>query len=132
MAMTPLQDLSPTAVTDRNTYYLCSDFLSTSTTSFRIKILQNDIPYVVGVAAVDLRGNPSVVVPYTPVRPEQTYDFYYGYRTGTPQGEATGGYCAMGAPTALRDLFGVVLVAGSLGFVAWTRRPGRRERRRRR
>lgn len=118
-------DLSTTALEDRNTHYLCSDFLSTSTTSYRIKVLQNDIPYLVGVAAVDLRGNPSLVVPFAQVKPMQTYDFYYSYRTGDPQGEATGGYCAVVAPPSRRDLFGVAAISVCLALVAWRRGRGR-------
>ena len=130
MGASNVSDLSPTAITDRNTHYVCSDLLSTSTTSYRVKILQNDIPYVVGVAAVDLRGNASVITPYRPVSPELTYDFYHAYRSGEPQGQATGGYCAVAGATSSRDLGAVVAATCGLGLLSWTRRRTARRRRR--
>jgi hypothetical protein len=117
-----VSDLSPTAITDRNTHYLCSDLLSTSTTSFRIKVLQNDIPYVVGVAAVDLHGNASLITPNAPVSPKVTYDFYHTYRSGEPQGQATGGYCAVVGAPSTHDLGAVAFGACGVGLIAWARR----------
>lgn len=125
-----VSDLSPTAIMDRNTHYVCSDLLSTSTTSYRVKVLQNDIPYVVGVGAVDLHGNASLITPARPVSPKLTYDFYHAYRSGEPQGQATGGYCAVGGASSERDLGAAALATGGLGLIAWTRRRAARRSRR--
>jgi hypothetical protein len=77
-----------------NPAYVCSDLL-TSGTSTRLYQLQNGIPYVVGVVAVDLRGNASPLTTVVLQTPTQTRDFYGGYRKDG--GAAEGGYCAIGS-----------------------------------
>jgi hypothetical protein len=72
--------------------YLCSELLTTAT-EWRIKGLQNDIKYVVGVAAVDTHGNASPIDTTYVQSPALTKDFYRGYTEAG--GEATG--CAYGA-----------------------------------
>jgi hypothetical protein len=129
MGASNVSDYSPTAITDRNTHFLCSDLLSTSTTSFRVKVLQNDIPYVVGVAAVDLHGNASLITPAAPVSPKLTFDFYHAYRAGEPQGQATGGYCAVAEGPSGRDIGGGAAAACGLGLIAWNRRRAARRSR---
>jgi hypothetical protein len=83
-----------------DTRYVCSELLTGSTES-RVKILQNGVPYVVGVAAVDKRGNASPITTAFLQTPIPTRDFYRGYREAG--GEAEGGFCAFaerGRPAA--------------------------------
>ncbi len=68
--------------------YLCAGLL-TSQTSARVAILQNYVPYVVGVAAVDVRGNASAISTAVMQHPIATRDFYKGYRDAG--GAAEGG-----------------------------------------
>ena len=42
---------------DLDPNFACSPLLAASTRSFRVKILQNDIPYGVAVVAIDKSGN---------------------------------------------------------------------------
>ncbi|HEY4184643.1 MAG TPA: hypothetical protein VGP07_06210, partial [Polyangia bacterium] len=110
-------DLSTTALTDINTNFLCSGLLSTSTTSTRLQILENDINYAIAVAAVDFHGNAALGFPvplYT--HPIRTYDFYHEYRVGDPQGQATGG-CAVATSTPGDDggmWFGLASIVGAI------------------
>jgi len=119
-------DLDPLALMNANTHYLCSDLLSVSTSSHRLQILQNDIPYAIGVASVDQHGNARLAFPsplYT--RPIPTLDFYHEYRNGDPQGQAVGGcsYAGSGSDLeTLSSLAGLFMVIGVLR----KRRPGRR------
>jgi hypothetical protein len=73
--------------------FLCSELL-TSSNEWRIKILQNGIPYVVGVASVDTHGNASPIETALVQSPIATRDFFRGYREAG--GEAEGGYCRYG------------------------------------
>jgi uncharacterized protein (TIGR03382 family) len=82
----------------------------------------------VGVAAIDKQRNASIINPLIGV-PVETKDFYSVYRHGDPQGQATGGFCAIsgdGASTGLTVavLAGLVMVA----LVFRRRRPPRRRR----
>ena len=92
--------------------YLCSELLPTAT-EWRLKILQNDIKYVVGVAAVDTHGNASPIDTTYVQSPALTKDFYRGYREAG--GEATG--CAYGTGAGS----GVALALAALALM-WTRR----------
>lgn len=95
-----LTDLDPTALMDINTHFLCSDFLSTSTSSHRVQILEDGINYGIAVASVDAHGNATVAFPTPPyTEPIPTLDFYHQYREGDPQGAATGG-CSIGEGTS--------------------------------
>jgi hypothetical protein len=73
--------------------FACSDLLTKTETSHRLRTLQNGIPYLVGVASVDKHGNAStldLVVLQTPI---PTRDFYRGYRA--EGGAAEGGFCSL-------------------------------------
>ena len=111
--------------------FVCSDLLSTSATSARIKILENGITYGIAVAAIDKQGNASTVVPTYRV-PVATKDFYYEYRHGDPQGAATGGFCAVsGVGSGGLAAAGVAtLVALALTLNRRRRRSGRGQHRR--
>jgi len=116
----------PEAIKNVNTHFICSDFLSVSETSHRVKILQNGIMYGVGVAAVDKQGNAS---PMTPIymTPVETLDFYRQYRHGDPEGTATGGACAVGGgPSGGGVAAGAAATALAAIAVALVRRRRRR------
>jgi hypothetical protein len=90
--------------------YLCSGLIATGQTSYRLKGLQNDVPYVVVMVGVDNDGNlgtPTGAVTGTPVL---TVDFFNQYVN--EGGEVVGGYCSMvrGAahPAGLLLLLGVL------------------------
>lgn len=119
-------DVSETALQDRNTNFICSDLLSVADTSFRIKILENAIPYAVGVAAVDSHGNASKMTELAS-SPVETLDFYHQYRNGDPQGSATGGACAVGGRVTDADAAGgaALMMLGLIG--ACVRRRGRKD-----
>jgi hypothetical protein len=76
--------------------YACSDIITSATTSTRLYQLQNGIPYVVGVASVDKRGNASPIEEVIVQAPIPTRDFYRSYREAG--GTAEGGFCALAAP----------------------------------
>lgn len=82
----------PEALRRLDPAYLCSDLL-TSQTEARISILENGVPYVVGVASVDRRGNASPIETAVLQSPVPTRDFYKGYRAAG--GLAEGG-CYLG------------------------------------
>jgi hypothetical protein len=108
--------------------FVCSPLLSAQATSYRVEILQNDITYAASVIAVDNSGNPSPsVVGYgTPVK---TLSFYDVYRDETPQGAATGGFCAVttARPRAKTTAAALSLLAvGAVGVVVARRRRRRR------
>jgi hypothetical protein len=112
-------------VTDLNPLYACSPLLNRTVDSYRVKILQNGIPYGAAVVAIDVSGNaltPGVLTGDNFADPQRTLSFYDVYRDGnitngapgqtaTP-GQATGGLCAVagGGPRALG--------AGAVAFVA--------------
>jgi MYXO-CTERM domain-containing protein len=108
--------------------FICSGLLSAQATSDRVEILQNDITYAAAVVAIDNSGNPSEpMVGYG--APIKTLSFYDVYRDQTPQGGATGGFCAVsttrpGAKTTAAAL-GLFAVIG-LGAVITRRRRRRR------
>ncbi|HEY4396012.1 MAG TPA: hypothetical protein VGP64_18235 [Polyangia bacterium] len=101
-----------TGVAGLDPTFVCSGLLSAQSTSARIEILQNNITYAASVIAIDNSGNPSppMVGFGTPI---PTLSFYDVYRSQTPQGAATGGFCAL--PTARP---GVKATAGALGLFA--------------
>jgi hypothetical protein len=108
--------------------FACSALLPASTTSYRVKTLENDVQYQVAVAAIDKQGNASLTTPRYGV-PILTEDFYYDYRHGDPQGGAVGGFCAVpaGLPVGLDAAGGVGLVLGlGLAVRAAVRRRARR------
>jgi hypothetical protein len=86
--------------------------------------LQNDITYAASVVAIDNSGNASApAVHYgTPIK---TLSFYDVYRDQTPQGNATGGFCAIstarpGAKTTAAALS--LLAVATLGVLISRRR----------
>lgn len=120
--------------------FACSPLLGRSTTSYRVKILQNGIPYAATVVAIDNNGNasPPTLVnvmggPTNFATPEPTQSFYGSYRGGdatngsnTPPGAATGGFCTVGGPAPP----GPWAVAGGALAVAMGLAGCRRRRRR--
>lgn len=115
------EDYDPLALANANTHYICSDFLSTSTTSHRVQILQNDIQYGIAVAAVDLHGNATLAYA-PPTAPQQTLDFYYTYRHNHPQGQAVGGCSLAGNASSGQALSALAVMAAALGFTGKRRR----------
>jgi len=117
----------PQAIEAANTHFICSDFLSVSETSHRVKVLQNGIPYGISVAAVDRQGNASEMtrVYATPV---ETLDFYHQYRQGDPQGAASGGACAVAAQPS-RGGVATAVAATSIAAIALAFVRRRRSRR---
>jgi hypothetical protein len=72
--------------------FLCSGLIATGQTSYRLKGLQNNVPYVVVLVGVDNDGNlgtPTGAMTGTPVL---TVDFYNEY--ANEGGDAVGGYCS--------------------------------------
>ena len=104
--------------------FVCSGLLSAQATSDRVEILQNGITYAAAVVAIDNSGNPSPpLVNYgTPIK---TLSFYDVYRDQTPQGQATGGFCAVSTagPRAKTTAAGLALVTViAIGSVVARRR----------
>ncbi len=111
----------PAALASLNRDYLCSDIL-TSGTSTRIFRLQNDIPYVVGVISIDKTRNPSALTEVVLQYPTPTRDFYSGYRGDG--GAAAGGFCNMSGSSAPGRAAWAALALAVLGMAA--RRRGAR------
>jgi hypothetical protein len=108
--------------------FVCSPQLSAQATSDRVEILQNEITYAAAVVAIDASGNPSSpVVGYG--KPIKTLSFYDVYRDQTPQGQATGGFCAI---STARPLAKTTAAALALFAVVGTSIVVTRRRRRRR
>jgi len=101
--------------------FACSNLLARTQNSYRIKILQNGIPYLVGVAAVDKTGNASPIEEVLLQVPVPTRDFYRGYRA---DGGAAEGGCALGR----RAGAGRYLLVAALPLVALLLRRRRRPR----
>lgn len=116
----------PTPFAELDPRYLCSRLITTGTGA-RIQGLQNGIPYLIGVGAVDRSGNVSQIRDVYLQSPLATRDFYTGYREAG--GEAEGGFCnvvgAKGRSTGL--WIAAITVVGSLIF---RRRVARANRRR--
>jgi hypothetical protein len=107
--------------------FVCSPLLSPSTTSYRIKILQNDIVYGVGVLAIDESGNaspPSEIVYGTPGATDSFYDIYRTPKMDDPgpPGAAEGGFCAVAPPSSGRPTLGAMLALVVTGLVLGARR----------
>lgn len=101
--------------------YLCSGLIASDRTGYRLKGLQNNVPYSVILVAVDNDGNlgtPTDAVVGTPVL---TVDFYNEY--ASQGGEPVGGYCTM-VTGARRPGACAILLLGSLWL--WRRRRHRR------
>jgi hypothetical protein len=116
---TGIEGLDPT--------FVCSGLLSAQATSDRVEILQNDITYAAAVVAIDNSGNPSE--PVTGFgKPVRTLSFYDVYRDQTPQGQATGGFCAISTarPAAKTTAAVSLLAVAAIGAVIARRRRRRR------
>jgi len=104
--------------------YMCSGRLSINDKSTRIRVLQNGIPYTVGVAAVDLSGNISPITNAFVQKPVPTVDFYRAYRDAG--GQAQGGYCSLGGGSAYLGAWAWLASAGLMGALIARRRRRRR------
>jgi hypothetical protein len=108
-ASTPIPDGLNGHILGLDPNFTCSKMLTQTASSWRIKVLQNDITYGVAVVAVDNSYNASApTVIYQ--KPQKTLSFYDVYRNGdetntmpggmpTPGG-ASGGYCAVASSTS--------------------------------
>jgi hypothetical protein len=99
---------APPWIHNLSSAYACSPLL-TSSTSRRIATLQNAIPYIVGVAAVDRAGNASLIENAYVQKPIFTRDFYTAYRDDG--GAAEGGFCSFGRH-GRATVWAMALVAG--------------------
>ena len=113
VAPQPLRRLDP--------LFLCTDFLTTSS-GVRIRGLENDVDYVVGVAAVDKHGNPSAIETAVRQRPQPSRDFFDAYLA--EGGKADGGCTVNGDGPASRD--GWVALALAALALAVARKRSRR------
>lgn len=103
--------------------FVCSPLLSAPTTSYRIEILQNGIPYGATVVSVDKSGNASAPDVIYGI-PQNTKSFYDVYREPPNAGTATGGLCAVAPPGAgVPAALPIVLVVA--GLLVARRRRGR-------
>jgi hypothetical protein len=134
----------PNGVTGLNELFACSPLLNRTADSFRVKILQNDIPYLATVVAIDNSGNAlppdlGACVPGVPPTgcyrsPEKTESFWDVYRGGDYRtaGKAEGGYCAVGEVDAGTGRggwpLGLGVSAGALGVALAIARRRRRRR----
>ena len=112
--------------------FTCSKMLTQTASSWRIKVLQNDITYGVAVVAVDNSYNASApTVLYG--KPQKTLSFYDVYRNGdetntrpgeTPTpGAASGGLCAVsGARSRSAGAAGLTAIALVTGLALFARR----------
>jgi len=109
--------------------FVCSGQLSAQSSSARVEVLQNDITYAAAVVAVDNSGYPSEPVVHfgTPIK---TLSFYDVYRDQTPQGSATGGFCALSSSRPGAKATGAALGLFTLGSFVFAARRRRRKGRR--
>jgi hypothetical protein len=116
---------APTALRNLDSAFLCSGRLSPSQTSVRLGILQDGIPYTVGVAAVDNNGNASPITSGFVQIPVPTINFYEAYRDAG--GHATGGYCSLAGRGARLGAISLLASTGLAALIVLRRR--RRTRR---
>jgi len=110
--------------------FICSPLLQPSTGSFRVKILQNDITYGVGVVSIDKSGNASVpdIFFATATKTKSFYDVYRDGYNGTSNGdfapgEASGGFCTLVPGRATTGTaFGLAGAAAAVAAVLIRRR----------
>ena len=115
--------------------FVCSPLLNPTTSSYRVKILQNDITYGVSVVAIDTHYNASQPDIFYGI-PIKTLSFYDVYRNGdeannmpgaSPEpGRASGGYCAVSGSTSRSTGaagLATIAIAGALAFARRRRRP---------
>jgi len=112
-----------------DTRYVCSPLLSPTTSSFRVKILQNGITYGVSVVSIDISGNasPPDIFYGTAVKTDSFYDVYRNDSHLGDPGAASGGLCTLGAGTTSRGAAtGIAVVLTIAGIVVVARRRRRR------
>ncbi len=116
-----------------NPLFVCSPLLSPSTSSYRVKILQNDIVYGAAVVSVDQSTNASTPDIFYGA-PVKTKSFYEVYRNGhegamepdSPPGSATGGFCAVAEPEPSGRMIWLWVVGLAVtGLLVVARRRGR-------
>jgi hypothetical protein len=115
---------SPGPFSNFDPIYLCSGLLPSTATSYRIKGLQNGIPYGVGVAAIDRYYNVSTISQIVYAIPIPTVDFYTYYKDDA-HGAAQGGYCTLSGQHA-RPGAAVLLVLAGLALAVRLRRRSKR------
>jgi len=122
-ALCPDQDALDSAslaatLSNLDSTFLCSGLIASDKTTYRVKGLQNNVPYAAVLVAVDNDGNlgtPTDAVTGTPVL---TVDFYNEY--ANEGGEAVGGYCSLARGTGRPG--GLILLLGLLSIGARGRR----------
>jgi hypothetical protein len=110
-----------------NPFFVCSDLLKPTTSSFRVKILQNDITYGATVVAIDKSGNASVPDIFYGV-PIKTKSFYDVYKNDDPDhpGAANGGFCTVSAGATAPGVLGGVCAALAIVGIVLSRRRRRK------
>jgi len=116
-------------VENLNPLFACSPLLSATTSSYRVKILQNDITYGAAVVAIDNSGNASMPDLKYGI-PIKTKSFYDVYRNDDPlnPGGASGGLCTLGTGSTSGGAIAGACSALALIAIAIARR-GRSRRR---
>ena len=117
---------SSTGIAALDPDFLCSGLLPSTTSSYRIRGLQNDIWYGVGVAAIDKYQNASVVSDLVYAQPVSTVDFYGEYRLAG--GDDKGGFCALARGHGRPGLLTLAFLEG-LGLALLVHRRRKRKKR---
>ncbi len=133
-ASTPIPSDISSHILGLDEAFACSPLLTTTASSYRVKILQNGIFYGASVVAIDTHYNASAPAVQW-VAPVKTLSFYDVYRNGDESntkpgqqpepGRANGGYCAVsGTTSATAGAAGLTALAlvGGLAFGARRRR----------
>jgi hypothetical protein len=112
-----------------NPLFACSPLLSATTSSYRVKILQNDITYGAAVVSIDNSGNASTPDLFyaTPIKTKSFYDVYRNDDPDHP-GSANGGLCTLGTGSTSGGAIGGACGALALIGIVLARR-GRKGRR---
>ncbi len=101
---------------------VCGSLVSGADSEYTVKNVANYGYYRVGMAAVDLVGNPGVLSDVQCVQPMPVDDFYRLYRAAG--GEAGGGYCSVKAPGRAWGAFASFAALGAVALAfALRRRP---------
>jgi len=116
---------SPGPFSNFDSIYLCSGLLPSTATSYRIKGLQNGIPYGVGVAAIDRYFNVSTISQIAYATPIPTVDFYTYYKEDA-HGAAQGGYCALSGRHVRPGVAALLVLAGLASVLRLRSRSKRR------
>ncbi len=131
---TAVEVAAPAVFQNLDPNYLCSGRLPPTQTGVRLGTLQNGIPYTVGVAAVDNRGNPSPIQSgfvQAPVATGGTNGGDTGGTTGGATGETNVGLGNSGCGCRLAGVDRSAVPWGAmlaLGVASRLRRRGKRQR----